>query len=84
MVFKRVNEAEFASFTMIAILVAALAFRTCVSLPLNSPCNQHTEAACDLIVSLKKENSFCVYHLVKMNMNSTLGSPLLALPLVML
>ncbi|MXQ80898.1 hypothetical protein E5288_WYG008937 [Bos mutus] len=48
-VFKIMNEAEYASFTMTAILVAALAFRTCVSLPLDSPCNQHTEAASDLI-----------------------------------
>ena len=56
MVFKRMNEAEYASFTMTAILVAALAFRTCVSLPLDSPCNQHTEAARDLIVSIMKEN----------------------------
>ena len=56
MVFKRVNEAEYASFTMTAVLVAALAFRSCVSLPLDSPCNQHAEAARDLIVSIMKEN----------------------------
>ena len=65
MVFKIMNEAEYASFTMTAILVAA------------SVCWLHGE-------SRGKEQSFCIYCLVKMNMSSTLGSRLLAVSLAML